>query len=503
MSGTFRENGVTTAVHLVSAAALAGLALLSAGCSGESDGAKPPKQTASKTTSDAGPSQGASESPDPPPQKVADPPPQKPEPAIIYRPDDARPQHDDQALADLGIHLYESRRLKLYSDLPPELVRPLPELMDRAYAAWEEYFGPLPPDRAESDFQMTGYIMRDRRLFLETGLLPDDLPDFPHGRHRGAEFWMNEQEHDFYRRHLMVHEGTHCFMTIMPQVSPPLWYIEGMAELFGTHRTSAPGRSTFRIMPGASLDVRGWGRLQILAGERSAGRVQSLDEIFAYSGNSFLETKAYVWSWALCKFLDTHPRYRDRFHELRDYQEGSAFVRRFQEVFQPDQVEMNRDWAFFAADLDYGYDVERSVIDWKSGRALEVGSEAEDDVAADRGWQSSGLSVKPGETYEISADGRVVLAVHPRPWESEADGVTIRYHADRPLGMLMARIVPDTVTKIAQKATVGVGKRNVLTPTEPGTLYFRVNDFWGELADNSGAYRVKVRRLPSPPKRSR
>ena len=132
----------------------------------------------------------------------------------IYRPSDTRPKHDAAALAEFGIKRYASKHLVLYTDIKPDTCEPLPGLADQLYEALEDYFGPLPPDREGSVFQMTGYIMADRRLFRETGLLPEDLPGFYHGRHRGAEFWMNDQEYDYYLRHLMLHEATHCFMTI-------------------------------------------------------------------------------------------------------------------------------------------------------------------------------------------------------------------------------------------------------------------------------------------------
>ncbi len=130
-----------------------------------------------------------------------------------YRPSDARPKHNVAALKAVGIHRYASKHLELFTDIKPELAKDLPPLVDQLYAALENYFGPLPPDREGSTFQMTGYIMADKRVFRETGLLPENLPGFYHGRNRGAEFWINDQEYDYFRRHLMLHEATHCYMT--------------------------------------------------------------------------------------------------------------------------------------------------------------------------------------------------------------------------------------------------------------------------------------------------
>ena len=85
-------------------------------------------------------------------------------------------------------------------------------------------------------WRMTGFLMKDKARFAERGLLPGDLPPFAHGYSRGRNLWLYEQPSDYYRRHLLLHEGTHGFMnTILGGCGPP-WYMEGMAELLGTHR---------------------------------------------------------------------------------------------------------------------------------------------------------------------------------------------------------------------------------------------------------------------------
>ena len=55
------------------------------------------------------------------------------------------------------------------------------------------------------------------------GLLPDNLPSFLNGRHRGQEFWLNDQDQDYYRRHLVIHEATHCYMTIIAEELDVPW----------------------------------------------------------------------------------------------------------------------------------------------------------------------------------------------------------------------------------------------------------------------------------------
>ena len=47
---------------------------------------------------------------------------------------------------------------------------------------------------------------------LDSISLPAERSDFPTGYCNGWEFWLLDQTSDYYRRHLMLHEGTHGFM---------------------------------------------------------------------------------------------------------------------------------------------------------------------------------------------------------------------------------------------------------------------------------------------------
>ena len=66
--------------------------------------------------------------------------------------------------------------------------------------------------------------------------------------------------------------------------------------------------------------------------------------------------------------------------------------------------------------------------------------------------------------------------------------MTIRYHAGRPLGMLLARVDLEEFAPIGTAAT--------LTPKRNGPLYFKINESAGGLADNSGSLAVVVRESP-------
>ncbi|MEX2286894.1 MAG: hypothetical protein WD648_07385 [Planctomycetaceae bacterium] len=421
-------------------------------------------------------------------------------PQPVFRPSDTRPKHDAARLERFGIRKYESKRLLLYTDIEPEIANTLPAYVDALYDALTEYFGPLPPNRERTEYQMTGYIMRDKELFRQAGLLPTDMPKFDHGRHRGAEFWMFDQEHEFYRRHLMLHEATHCVTMMMPDTHALTWYLEGMAELFGTHRIDESGKIHFGVMPADPNEFVGWGRIEMIRREIAAGRFRSLDDINSWFPEDFLATPPYAWSWALCEFLNTHPRYRERFRKLTRSMTGDRFLPAVRDAFAPDLPQLRTEWPLYAHSLEMGFDIERSVIDFRAGAPLSADRPQRTfAVAVDRGWQSSEIRLDAGTEYELVATGRFTLAKQPKPWESEPQGISFLYSEGRPLGMLLAaihtRTDPNDMSPETMLDVMPVGAQLRFTAAATGTLYFRVNDFWSKLRDNEGRVEVRVTKL--------
>ncbi len=423
-------------------------------------------------------------------------------PQRVVRPSVKVPQHDDRRLAEMGIRRYESKHLILYTDIDPELARPLPKLMNQAYSAWVNYFGPLPPDSEGTEFQMIGYIMADSNLFRDAGLMAADMRIALEGVYKDQMFWMKEQPYDYYRRHLMIHEGTHCFMTAYPNPTNQfIWYMEGMAELFRSHQPDAEGGTRFRVFPHDRESAAGLGWIPLVNQEVQKSGPRLPEGVTGMNVNDFQDYTSYAWSWALCAFLDGHPRYNERFRRI-----GSLVTSRtdatleLQHVFKDDWPELSEEWLLFAGNLCHGYEIERTVLDLRPGQPLAQGDEkAALEIAADRGWQSTGIQVERGKAYRIRATGRSVLALEPKPWDSEPQGISIRYHAGLPLGTLVASIRRDALLEKSPYTTMlevlPVGREALLKPHVTGTLYFRVNDFWNELADNTGGYQVSVKEV--------
>ncbi|MFQ5732063.1 MAG: hypothetical protein ACE5KM_08915 [Planctomycetaceae bacterium] len=423
------------------------------------------------------------------------------QPRTLFRPSDRRPKHDDVALAKRGIYRYASKRLVLYTDLDPKVARTLPPILDAAYRAWEAYFGKLPANRERTPFQVTGYLMVDKARFEAARLIPGDLPKFVNGRHRGYRFWMYDPQWAYYRRHLMIHEATHCFMYCIRDGRFPEWYMEGMAEYFGMHRRDETGKYHFGVMPHAYKDFVGLGRIEYVQRDARQGRPFSIQDVAKkLTAPAFVHNRAYAWSWALCRFFDSHPRYRKRFRALGRIHSSRGFEQEFAQLISDESPHVFSEWILFAGGLCYGYDAASAAMDVKPGDALAIGHAPRTfTLRADRGWQSSGVWVDQGQSVEITASGQFELAQKPKPWVCEPQGVSITYFQGRPLGELTAVIVPDSKKSlpitVPTLRSVPVGRKAVVVAPIKDTLYLRVNDSFAKLSDNTGGLKVTLRRV--------
>jgi hypothetical protein len=169
--------------------------------------------------------------------------------------------------------------------------------------------------------------------------------------------------------------------------------------------------------------------------------------------------------------------------------------------YADDWAHLNAEWQAYIAALDYGFDYDRMTIDFQSGKPLPVVGQAVT-IATDRGWQSSGIELEAGKSYDLTATGRYQIAAEENngvtsPWPCEPGGVTIDYHDGRPLGMLIGAIDSrDGHSKGTSESFAepfGIGLRTTLKPIRSGTLYLRVNDAASGLADNRGTLNVTIR----------
>lgn len=462
----------------------------------------------------------------------------------VYRRSFERSDHDEKHLATFGLSRYSTEHLELITDLPLETAQPLVPLVDALYPFLRQYFGRLPPAQDGSDYRITGFVMQERSRFVQAGLARVDLLDSFHGRQIGAEFWMNNQTLDYYRRHLLLHEAVHCYMRHFPgEASFPLWYLEGMAEMIATHRqsiddpesgevvTSDPREPyTFNVMPADRMRFRGLERIIILQRDVRKNGVRTIAQIRAFSGNDFRDAvEPYAWCWALCRFLDSHPGTKEKFRGLAQRLMTTRPDEALRSFFANLDSTIETEWALFASSIEHGYDFDSHAIDFQSGQPLDSDIRVAR-VDSARSWQSALLKVEAGGTYLVSAAGQFDLE-SPGPrfpreseavqegtpdgvpdvpvaapgggaetaskWISEANGVSIRYHKGQPLGRLLGAIhvegSPHSMLKM-----IPLSNSTIFTASQTGTLYLRINDWPHSLADNRGGLTVSVQKIPVP-----
>ena len=416
-----------------------------------------------------------------------------------FRPADLRRVLNDEHLAKVGIRKHESRRLKLYTDLPSNAIATIPLLVDQLFERWEAELGPLPPDRVATDFQMTGYLINEPALFREQDLIPEDL-QLDHGRHRQNEFWVRNQNSLYYREHLVLHEATHCYMTYLPNVTAPNWYLEGMAEYFAVHQTNKEGIIQFGAIPQSQSESIGFGRIEIIREDIKQGRFYSPGDIATWTSSEYTHLNAYAWSWALCVFLNQHPSYRVAFRELSGMTRRKDFSEQLTKRFPSNDRNLATEWAVFASQLQYGFNVPLAAIAFRTGHDFEADqTEKQVVIQADRGWQSTELRVNSGNEYQVDATGQFTLGQIPKPWISDANGVTFRYFRGQPIGRLMAAIRtedgPVGGLSDSMLQSIPLGESTTWTTPTTGTLYLRLNDDWNSLSDNQGNVSVTIRKV--------
>ena len=173
--------------------------------------------------------------------------------------------------------------------------------------------------------------------------------------------------------------------------------------------------------------------------------------------------------------------------------EDENFNEQFRQLFASDWQRLNDDWRLFVANLDYGYDFARMELEIVAGKPLT-------DQGRNRlGRRRPRLAIEPGATRSrrahIACGPRADIRSPPGSafGSAKPGGVTIHYYQGRPLGMLAGRRATandDGNDGLLHPMVVGLG--TTFRAAHGGTLYFRINESAGRLADNSGMLEVEI-----------
>lgn len=420
----------------------------------------------------------------------------------------------NKASAKSNLRRIEGKHLVLFTDMPSSpRIDELPEIFDAAVPLWCEFFRVDPS--LTSQWKMIGVLVKNDQKFAKTELLAS-APKLRHGYSVGHLLWLREQKSDYYRRHLLLHEGVHGFMNHFFGTCGPDWFMEGLAEYLGTHRWDhRTGTLEIGYYPKDVAEVMHWERIRLVREKLDLRQGRSLNSVLTrmkFSEDD--DTYTYAWSWAAAAFLNRHPLYKDVLRESVSGVRHRTLTRDVLaklEKLRPDGG-YEYDWLDFLANLQYDYDFQRTPIAPTSrvesnGKTRLRAPFEECGVEADRGWCNSGIFLEQGKTYRFQAQGRVQLAQESQArnggeiWWSEPNGVTIRYHHGKPLGVLLGTVIPERFPKEKDEffdaknplfEPVSIGMGTSWKCTASGTLYFRVNDSASELADNQGHYTVRV-----------
>ncbi|MGL4943204.1 MAG: hypothetical protein ACRC46_08430 [Thermoguttaceae bacterium] len=392
------------------------------------------------------------------------------------------------ALFAAELHEVSGRHVRLTTDVDTGAVSELPATFDAAAGAWCEWFR-IPPN-AIATWQVDACLVGDEKSFAATEILRD-VPQLRHGFSIGNRVWLREQPSDYYRAHLLLHEGVHAIMDEARIGNAPPWYREGMAELLATFRRDENGQIVVGEIPRSASEVPMWGRISIITDALAAKQQYSLSDILRMTPSDFDDVKGYAWGWTFCVFLAHHPDHAAFFRRLHETK-NARHTQELETHWAKNRTAVERDWATFLDELGYGSDVAACVID---KRNIEKLNDFEIDSA--HAWHATGAILKKGTAYNITATGRFSLGDDPSPWWSEPNGITIRYSRGVPIGTLQATVLDDSVTDPSIIAAafcepVNIGSRATFVSPVSGRLYFRIADTRGDRANNRGTCSVKL-----------
>lgn len=406
-------------------------------------------------------------------------------------------QDGDNTVTELKRH--DSKHITLTTDIDDkDKISDLMAAFEAAVPQWTKFW--RLPEGSLDDWKVDAYVIRNKATFLKAGLIPDSVPNFPFGYALGQQIFEMEQDSLYYTRHLLLHESVHALMFKHFGGAGPSWFMEGSAEMLSVHRLT--GSDTQINQPPADRSsVPYWGRYKLMSERRKASGIPSLNSVIEYPRDLNSDVESYAWSWAATMMLYNYDDFRDAFYRAakNGQDEDELFNVKLRRDLQTQWPVVDARWRLMCNDLNYGFDWSKEKVALSMKDQVWDGSELSIAVKPDQGWQSIGVRLNKGMKLNVTPSGQCVLGNKPKPWVSEPAGVTIRYHHGRPLGQLIACIVdnaPDAKSSDAKTIKplpiASITKPIQIPIRENCWLLFRVNDAPGELADNTGAYQIKI-----------
>ncbi len=409
------------------------------------------------------------------------------------------PELSFAGMGELNIRLLRGNHVEFFTDLPstPE-TDGIPEVMDAAVGELCRYFHLDPVDFA--DWRIEAFLIDDREAFELFGAM-EGAPDFLHGYSLYNRLWVYDKKQPYYNRFLLLHEFVHAFMHTAFGDLSPRWYSEGIAEYLALHHWDAKAKKlTLGFLPEDPDQTPGFGRIELIQKALREGEGKSIRDIRNFKPADYVHNETYAWGWAFVALLDHHPRHKDALAGLPYLMMEKDADSLFTGLLGKDGKSLTLDWADLAATFSYGYDFEKTRIDYRHGETLQEEKTIELSLNGG-GWQNSGIRLEGGKSYLLSAEGRgkIFDPEFDRLFPTEPNGITLRYFNGRPIGQLLAVVVPETPEKKGDplapwdSAIPIIRSKETLTPETSGTLFFRVNLPPAGIARSEGSFSITVR----------
>lgn len=429
----------------------------------------------------------------------------------------------------------EGRYVRLVTDFPDsDSLTDWVAAFDAAVPLWAEYWN---RDASSlNGWRITAYVMADKSKFIAAGTLPRSLPDFRHGYQVGDRVWIYHQPQEYYNRHLLLHEGSHAITSHLLGGSGPPWFMEGTAEWMSTHLwqpANTSGRKsslTIGMVPATPDNAKGWGRIELIESGRKQNRVPTIDSVMRYSDVAHREVEPYAWSWLAVTLMEMYPEYRN---VLRDAASNASdrspqFNRELFGKLRNEWPVLAARWNLLACDIDYGWDSSSQSVDLPMS-LVPINQPTTMQLATNHAWQAAPMKLLAGQTVQVTSSGRYVIrknsprldiddldslllappdtapqADHPiaesdtaGDWYCEPEGITIHYYKGRPIGQLIARLLPmNTSTSgphLSAPNDFVIGGANTVTAKEDCWLLFKVNEAPGDYWDNVGELVIELK----------
>jgi hypothetical protein len=397
------------------------------------------------------------------------------------------------AMAD-DFHRAAGQYIRLVTDVPPEEASVLVVSFDTAVKQWAKFYEL--DLKTLDDWAVDALVMRDPSAFQKAGMIPEGVPDFPFGYAQGDDVFVKAQPSEYYTRHLLLHEGSHSLAFHLFDGAGPTWFMEGTAEYLSTHRGAA-GDTKVGVIPKDRNEVPYWGRFKAIASLRDNHQLPTIETVMQYQPNLLGDVPTYGCAWSAVHLMHAYPEYRPLI--LKSAQQGQktsfVFNRLLRQDIDPQWPIFSARWRLWTETIDYGFDPDRHRTELSIKDPMWDGKPREVSIAADLGWQSCGVRIPAGKSVTITASGKITLANKPKPWDCYPPGVTLEYHRGKPLGQLIAIVLPNVIPEgetLPPLERITIGDQATIQCKEASWIALKVNDGPGDLADNRGDYKVRL-----------